>query len=106
MPGLAAGRGWCTPVRNGSEVGVATDPLFGDDPDSYRGEFLYAVEMARAQHDPATDWDGFTDTLWDYLLRVFGVDDPAAEPPEQAAHEEHADGDDRAVARRSPPSER
>ena len=42
-----------------------------------REEFLYAVEFARAQHDPATDWEGFRDTLWAYLVRVFGVDDPA-----------------------------
>ena len=43
-----------------------------------REEFLYAVEFARAQHDPAADWEAFRDTLWAYLVRVFGVDDPAA----------------------------
>ena len=50
----------------------------GDLTASCREEFLYAVELARAQHDPATDWEGFRDTLWAYLVRVFGVDDPAA----------------------------
>ena len=59
---------------------VATEDLFDGDPDAYREEFLYAVEVARSQHDPATDWDGFRDTLWAYLTRVFGVEDPAAEP--------------------------
>ena len=40
-----------------------------------REEFLYAMEMARALHDPATDWDGFRDTLWLFLIRVFGLQD-------------------------------
>lgn len=37
-------------------------------------EYIYAVEMARGLHDPATDWEWFRDTFWSYLLRVFGVD--------------------------------
>lgn len=59
---------------------MGTEDLFDGDQDAYREEFLYAVEVARAQHDPATDWDGFRDTLWVYLLRVFGVEDSTAEP--------------------------
>ena len=38
-------------------------------------EFLYAIEMARALHDPADEWDGFRDTLWQFLIRVFGLED-------------------------------
>ena len=49
----------------------------GDLTAELREEFLYAVEFARAQHDPAADWEAFRDTLWAYLVRVFGVDDPA-----------------------------
>ena len=40
-----------------------------------REEFLYAIEMARALHHPATDWDAFRDTLWSFLIRVFGLED-------------------------------
>ena len=47
-----------------------------------REEFLYAIEVARAQHDPATDWEGFRDTLWVYLIRVFGLQDPDATWPD------------------------
>ena len=54
------------------------DVGFDDLTSGCREEFLYAVEFARAQHDPATDWEGFRDTLWVYLVRVFGVDDSAA----------------------------
>ena len=38
-----------------------------------REEYVYAIEMARGLHDPADDWEGFRDTLWRYLLRVFGM---------------------------------
>ncbi|MDX1621161.1 MAG: hypothetical protein R3320_09235 [Nitriliruptorales bacterium] len=38
-----------------------------------RQEYVYAIEMARGLHDPADDWEGFRDTLWHYLLRVFGM---------------------------------
>ena len=77
---------------------VATEDLFDGDPDAYRQEFLYAVEVARAQHDPATDWDGFRDTLWVYLMRVFGVEDPAAEPGGLPPSDDGAGGDPRAVS--------
>ena len=43
--------------------------------DSGREEFLYAIELARAQHDPTADWEGFRETLWSYLTRVFGIED-------------------------------
>ena len=45
-----------------------------------REEYLYAVEMARAVHDPASDWDAFRDTLWSFLTRVFGLEDGDAWP--------------------------
>jgi hypothetical protein len=51
------------------------DGVFENDPpDGYREEFLYAVEVARALHDPAEDWEGFRDALWANLIRVFGID--------------------------------
>lgn len=60
---------------------VVDGSLFEGAAGDYREEFLYAVEIARAQHDPATDWDGFRDTLWEYLARVFGVDLTEADVP-------------------------
>lgn len=39
----------------------------------YRENYLHAIADARAQHDPATDWDAFRECLWAGLLRVFGV---------------------------------
>ena len=53
-----------------------------------REEYLYAVEMARALHDPAADWDGFRDTLWRFLIPVLGLEDGEAWPgdlPDPAA---------------------
>lgn len=47
---------------------------------SAREEYLYAIEMARAVHDPASDWDAFRDTLWSYLIRVIGLEDGEAWP--------------------------
>ena len=71
----------------------------GDLPASCREEFLYAVELARAQHDPARDWEGFRDTLWSYLTRVFGVEDSAAVwPPGFPDPEDGPGGDAREVA--------
>jgi hypothetical protein len=52
--------------------------VFENDPDGYREEFLYAVEVARALHDPAEDWEGFREALWTNLTRVFGIEDPAS----------------------------
>jgi hypothetical protein len=45
-----------------------------------RTEYLYAIEMARALHDPANDWSAFRDTLWSFLIRVFGLEDGADWP--------------------------
>jgi hypothetical protein len=52
--------------------------VFDDGPDGYREEFLYAVEVARALHDPAEDWDGFCEALWAHLTRVFGIEESPA----------------------------
>ncbi|MDX1744852.1 MAG: hypothetical protein R3324_02845 [Halobacteriales archaeon] len=38
-----------------------------------REEYVYAIEIARGLHDPAEDWEGFRDTLFGYLLGVFGL---------------------------------
>jgi hypothetical protein len=54
--------------------------VFENEPDGYREEFLYAVEVARALHDPAEDWKGFREALWTHLTRVFGIEDPASMP--------------------------
>jgi hypothetical protein len=54
--------------------------VFENDSDAYREEFLHAVEVARALHNPAEDWVGFRDTLWTNLTRVFGIDDLSAQP--------------------------
>jgi hypothetical protein len=48
--------------------------VFDEVPEGYREEFLYAVEVARALHDPAEDWERFRDALWANLTRVFGID--------------------------------
>lgn len=45
-----------------------------DLPAIYREGYLYAIEIARAQHDPATDWEDFREYLWASLIRVFGLD--------------------------------
>lgn len=59
-----------------------------DLPAIYREGYLYSIEMARAQHDPATDWEGFREYLWDALIRVFGLDAglewPSDVPPGRA----------------------
>jgi len=75
----------------------ATD-LLDDLPDVCREEYLYAVEVARALHDPGQDWEGFRDTLWSFLARVFGIDDAGSWPlglPDPAAA---PSGDAREVA--------
>lgn len=59
---------------------MSNEALFEGESDGYREEFLFAVETARALHDPASDWAGFRDTLWAHLMRVFGVDDPGDWP--------------------------
>lgn len=49
--------------------GISIDDL----PGIYREEYLYAAEMARGLHDPATEWESFRDTLWNYVVRAFGL---------------------------------
>lgn len=46
----------------------------GDLPEIYREGYVHAIESARAEHDPATDWEGFRDYLWESLLPVFGFE--------------------------------
>lgn len=74
------------------------DADLGDLTAACREEYLYAVELARAQHDPATDWEGFRDMLWAYLTRVFGVDEPAWWPPKVPDPNDGPGGDAREVA--------
>ena len=96
---LAVGEAWGRPRICELEVVVAGEEgALGDLPASCREEFLYAVELARAQHDPATDWEGFRDTLWSYLTRVFGVEDSSAWPPGFPDPEDGPGGDAREVA--------
>jgi hypothetical protein len=46
----------------------------GDLPEIYRAEYLHAIELVRAEHDPTTDWDRFVDALWSALVPAFGLD--------------------------------
>jgi hypothetical protein len=63
-----------------------------------REEFLYAVETARALHDPATEWDAFRDTLWQHLSRVFGLEAAGGWPSELPDPAAGPGGDAREVA--------
>lgn len=45
-----------------------------DLPDVYREEYLHAVEIAKAIHDPGSDWDNFVEALWLALVPAFGLD--------------------------------
>ena len=51
-------------------VGLGVDDL----PEIYRAEYLHAIELARAQHEPHSDWEGFVDALWGALVPAFGLD--------------------------------
>jgi hypothetical protein len=77
---------------------VSGEVVFEGEPHGYREEFLFAVETARALHDPATEWAPFRDTLWAHLARVFGVDDPAGWPDDLPHPDDGPGGDARAVA--------
>lgn len=44
-----------------------------DLPAIYRQGFLEVIEMGRALHDPATDWEDFREYVWMGLVRVFGL---------------------------------
>lgn len=62
--------------------GIGLDDL----PGIYREEYLYAVEIARGKHDPCLEWEAFRETLWRYMVRVFGIEDvtaKSANPPEE-----------------------
>lgn len=51
------------------EPGIGMDDL----PAIYHDGYLHAIESARAEHDPADDWDSFREYLWQALVRVFGL---------------------------------
>lgn len=51
--------------------GISADDL----PEIYREGYLHAIEAARAEHDPAIEWDAFREFLWVALTRVLGLDD-------------------------------
>ncbi|MBW3578871.1 MAG: hypothetical protein KY462_14250 [Actinobacteria bacterium] len=53
-----------------SAQGVGVEDL----PEIYREEYLHAVELTRAEHDPATEWDQFVEELWKALVPAFGLD--------------------------------
>lgn len=50
--------------------GVTADDL----PEIYREGYIHAIEAAREEHDPASEWGAFREYLWIALVRVFGVD--------------------------------
>lgn len=64
----------------------------------FREEYLHAVELARVRHDPASDWEGFRETLWAYLVRVFGVEDGRDWPEDLPDPAGEISGDARHVA--------
>jgi hypothetical protein len=73
------------------EEGVAESGLSLDElPGIYREEYLYGVEVARAQHDPCVEWEAFTDVLWNCLAGAFGLD--AVATSEDASHAHHPRG--------------
>jgi hypothetical protein len=45
-----------------------------DLPEVYREEYMHAVEIAKAIHDPGSDWDNFVEALWLALVPAFGLD--------------------------------
>ena len=54
----------------GDERGITVEDL----PEIYRAGYLHAIKSARAEHDPTTEWDAFTDYLWAALVQVFGLE--------------------------------
>ena len=60
--------------------GISLDDL----PAIYREGYLHAIESARAEHDPATDWDRFREYLWHALIGVFGLEVTQPWPAELA----------------------
>lgn len=55
----------------------------------YRAEYLHAIEMARATHNPCDDWEGFVEELWSGLVSAFGLDVAVLKATE---HEQRLDG--------------
>lgn len=58
------------------------DEQFGQpiDPDQARRDnFLWAVHMARAAHNPADNWQGFVEALWRGLYPTVDVVEDEAE---------------------------
>lgn len=51
-------------------IGVSAEDI----PEILWQEYVHAIEVARALHNPADDWEQFRETLWNYLIRVFAVD--------------------------------
>ncbi len=74
--------------------GIRTEDL----PGIYREGYLHAVELARAQHDPSEDWEGFRETLWHSLIRVFGIEIDGPWPDDLPDPRGQVSGDARAVA--------
>ena len=58
------------------EPGITVDDL----PEMYREGYLHAMESARAEHDPATEWDAFSEYLWSALVQVFGLETERTTP--------------------------
>lgn len=52
------------------QAGIGIDDM----PAIYREGYLHAIESARDEHDPATEWDRFREYLWHALVGVFGLD--------------------------------
>lgn len=52
------------------EPGIRAEDL----PEIYREGYLHAIESARAEHNPSTDWEGFREYLWASLIPVFGLE--------------------------------
>lgn len=50
--------------------GITVDDL----PAIYHEGYLRAIEEARSNVDPADDWEGFRDHLWQSLAPVLGID--------------------------------
>lgn len=64
----------------------------------YREQYLYAIELVRVRHDPATDWEGFRETLWASLIRVFGLEVDERWPEDLPDPRGQVSGDAREVA--------
>lgn len=57
--------------------------------EAQRAEYLHAIEMARAIHDPCEDWEGFVEKLWSALISALGLD---AQVLDASDHHQQLDG--------------